>query len=79
MKKADAFARKRKTRDKANLRWVKSRHLVVPGFLLFAFAGAVMAGTLGEAMGVNIAGASIFGIFVAMALGGPYLIKRLTE
>ena len=79
MKKSAAFARKRKTRDKANLRWVKSRHLVVPGFLLFAFAGAVIAGTLGEAMRVSIAAAAIFGIFVALVFGGLYLVKRLTE
>lgn len=78
MKKSAAFARKRKTRDKANRRWVKSRHLVVPGFLLFIFAGGVIAGTIGEAAGVDIAAAAVIGIVAAVAVGGPYIVKRLT-
>jgi hypothetical protein len=79
VKKPDAFARKRKTRDKANLRWVKSRHLVIPAMWLFVFVGTVIGATIGEAAGVDILAAAILSAFITLAVGGPYIVKSLTQ
>lgn len=40
--KAEGFARKRKARDKANMRWMKNRH----GFFLAVAMGALVGGTV---------------------------------
>jgi len=80
MKKPDAFDRKRKVRDKANLRWVKSRHLVTPSFVALGFAGGTLAATLASDLGPEAtAAAAIAGMFAAIVVGGPYVVRTLCK
>lgn len=80
MKKTEAFARKRKTRDKANLRWVKNRHLVIPALggvaLLGGFAGATVAMSINSGL---IAHGFIAGAVLAYGVAGWRVVKDLCE
>ena len=80
MKKPDAFARKRKVRDKANLRWIKNRHLVLPGFLLLMFFGGTLGATIAnsyDAAAVPLG--FIAGMLCGVALGGSFIIRDICK
>ena len=80
MKKPDAFEHKRKLRDKANLRWVKSRHMVTPAFMALAFTGGTLGATLASGLVPDaISAAGIAGMFLAIAIGGPHVVRNLTR
>lgn len=80
MKKPDAFAHKRKVRDKANLRWVKNKHLVMPGFLLLMFFGGLLGATIANSFNPQaIPIGAVAGMLFGVALGGSYIIRDLTK
>ena len=80
MKKPEAFERKRLIRDKANHRWVKSRHYVWPAFFGLQFTGAILGGTIGLAVDPNGAAAgALGGSFLALMAGGNYIVRRLCD
>ena len=80
MKKPEAFARKRLIRDKANHRWVKSRHYVWPAFFALHFGGAILGGTIGVAIDPDAAPAgAFFGSFLALMAGGNYIVRKLCD
>lgn len=66
MKKPEAFDAKRKTRDKALKRWIKSRDIVAPAIITFMCMGAVLGGILGHAL---IPELWTLGLFFGMATG----------
>ena len=80
MKDASAFARKRKTRDKANLRWVKNRHLVLPFVGGAVLIGGLWGGTVAMSFGPQL---TVHGVIVgavgAFGLLGPAIINGLTK
>lgn len=80
MKKPDAFEHKRKVRDKANLRWIKNRHLVMPGFLLLMFFGGMLGATIANSFDPQaIPDGAIIGMLCGVALGGSYIVRDLTK
>ena len=80
MKKPEAFERKRLTRDKANHRWVKSRHYVAPAFAALYVTGAVLGATASQAISPDaaIAGALVGGGLAVLACG-HYIVRKLCE
>ena len=80
MKKPEAFERKRLTRDKANHRWVKSRHYVFPAFAALGLTGGVLGGTIGLAVSPDGATAgALAGTLMAIFTGGNYVVRRLCD
>ena len=80
MKKPEAFERKRLTRDKANHRWVKSRHYVVPAFVALYVTGAVIGSTAAQTISPDAAiGGGLLGSALAVMLGGHYIVRRLCD
>ena len=80
MKKEYAFEHKRKVRDKAHLRWIKNRYLVVPSFVAVVFVGGVLGGTIArDVYPEAIPAAVIIGMFLGVALGGSYIVRNLTK
>ena len=80
MKKPEAFERKRLTRNKANHRWVKSRHYVAPAFAALYVTGAVLGATAAQAVSPDtvITGAWLGG-GIAVLMGGHYIVRKLCE
>lgn len=80
MKKEYAFEHKRKVRDKAHLRWIKNRYLVVPSFIAAAFIGGVIGGTIARDVYPDaVSLGAIVGMFLGVAVGGPYIVRNLTK
>jgi hypothetical protein len=78
--KEEGFARKRLARDKANRRWVKNRHLVIPAIVGVLLFGGLMGGTIAMSIAVELA---IYGMCIGAGLAlfifGPSVIKELCE
>lgn len=80
MKKPDAFEHKRKVRDKANLRLLKHRYLVTPSFVVLAFMGGTVGGTIAGSFSANAIAFGFFaGMLGAVAGGGSYIIRNLSK
>ena len=78
MKKEQAFAHKRKVRDKANLRWIKNRHLVMPGFMLLLLFGGLIGGTIANSFSpATIPTGVIIGMLCGVAFGSSYIMRDL--
>lgn len=78
--KEAGFARKRKARDKANLRLLKNKAMIVPGILGAALVGALAGGTIALSIGPGLA---VYGLAlgggIAAAIGGPVVIRGLSR
>ena len=80
MKKPDAFAHKRKVRDKANLRLLKNRYLITPTFVLMAFGGGIAGGTIAGSFADDAISLGFFaGMILAILIGGSYIISGLSK
>lgn len=81
MKKPEQFERKRRMRDKAHHRFLKNRHLILPGVMSCLFAGAALGGLVGKFGGTNdtVALGLLVGAVMGVALGLPYVERRLSQ
>lgn len=80
MKKPDAFDRKRKERDKAQKRWVKSRELVAPAIIAFGLMGSALGGMIGQSLASGLAVAGMFlGGATAVIAGSIYVTHQLAK
>lgn len=78
MKKPEAFAHKRKVRDKANLRWIKNRHLVVPAFGALLLMGGLIGGNLAMRVNPDLTGTGVLaGMVLGFAVGAPLVVRSL--
>ena len=79
MKKPDQFERKRRTRDKANQRWIKNRWLVVPAFLGLILTAIAIASEVSQYTKIDAGMLALGAILVAVVAGGPMLIAGLLK
>lgn len=78
--KEDGFARKRRTRDKANRRFLKNRHMIIPGLAGLAALGGMAGATVALSIGPALSPYGfIIGAAVAYAAGGWHVVRDLSE
>jgi hypothetical protein len=74
VKKPDAFDRKRKTRDKAIKRWVKSKDIVAPAFIAFTVMGSILGGILGHVIVPELWTIGLFAGGAVGVIGGSFYV-----
>jgi hypothetical protein len=78
--KQDGFSRKRKARDKANLRFIKQKHWILPGILGSLFLGMIFGGTVGLTISPHlILPGAVAGMWIAGVVLGNYVMRDLLK
>jgi hypothetical protein len=78
--KEEGFARKRKLRDKANLRFLKQKHFILPGIWGAMFIGFLMGGSIALTISpALIPLGALLGTWAAALALGIYILQDLQK
>lgn len=78
--KEEGFIRKRKARDKANLRFLKNRHWILPGLSGSMFCGMLFGASVALSFGAEyILFGALMGTWAGFTALASYVMKDLSK